>query len=314
MNPKASDTHFPSPPRKSFRGRSSRRKTICSPPAVLSSCASQPGKNLVRTKSRRAQSWDYIVSPFDVPSSEFDCHETSYECASSTMAASESFDGPATCSSFCNFQVSSTADIAIDMNKKSLITRSNKMVDKFDTMSELELPSILTRPLKFEDMATEAAKFGRISSKLEDMDAHGSISLKFVKEESIKNRKEPRTSSLVRKCATNNSTGVKLRGNPPKISSRKIQASGRRSVSPGRNLKSKARNLSKSFAIVKSSFDPQSDFRDSMVEMIVENNIWASKDLEELLVCYLSLNSDKYHDLIIRAFEQICFDMTDLHM
>jgi uncharacterized protein (TIGR01568 family) len=67
-------------------------------------------------------------------------------------------------------------------------------------------------------------------------------------------------------------------------------------------------------AVVKSSFDPQKDFRESMMEMIVENNIKASKDLEDLLACYLSLNSDEYHDLIIKVFKQIWFDLSDIKL
>jgi uncharacterized protein (TIGR01568 family) len=66
--------------------------------------------------------------------------------------------------------------------------------------------------------------------------------------------------------------------------------------------------------VVKFSVDPQRDFKDSMVEMIVENNIRGSKDLEDLLACYLSLNSKEYHYIIVKAFEQIWFDMTDLHL
>ncbi|XP_057772544.1 transcription repressor OFP1-like [Salvia miltiorrhiza] len=65
------------------------------------------------------------------------------------------------------------------------------------------------------------------------------------------------------------------------------------------------RFYSESFAIVKASFDPEKDFKESMMEMIVENNIRAAKDLEELLACYLSLNSNQYHDTIIKVFEQI---------
>ena len=73
------------------------------------------------------------------------------------------------------------------------------------------------------------------------------------------------------------------------------------------------RSISGSFAVVKSSFNPQKDFRESMVEMIVENNIRASKDLEDLLACYLSLNSDEYHHLIIKVFKKIWFGLTDTH-
>lgn len=72
------------------------------------------------------------------------------------------------------------------------------------------------------------------------------------------------------------------------------------------------KSISQSFAVVKASSNPQKDFRDSMVEMIIENNIRASKDLEDLLACYLSLNSDEYHDVIVKVFEQIWFDLTDI--
>ena len=63
--------------------------------------------------------------------------------------------------------------------------------------------------------------------------------------------------------------------------------------------------------LVKKSADPQRDFRESMVEMIIENDIRGSKDLEELLACYLSLNSDEYHGLIVKVFEEIWFDLTE---
>ncbi|KAF2305347.1 hypothetical protein GH714_004128 [Hevea brasiliensis] len=64
-----------------------------------------------------------------------------------------------------------------------------------------------------------------------------------------------------------------------------------------------------SFAMVKCSYDPQKDFRDSMIEMIKEQRINQPEELEELLACYLTLNSDEYHDLIIRVFRQVWFDL-----
>ncbi|KAJ9135989.1 hypothetical protein P3X46_033106 [Hevea brasiliensis] len=64
-----------------------------------------------------------------------------------------------------------------------------------------------------------------------------------------------------------------------------------------------------SFAMVKCSHDPQKDFRDSMIEMIKEQRINQPEELEELLACYLTLNSDEYHDLIIRVFRQVWFDL-----
>ncbi|CAA0827540.1 Protein of unknown function (DUF1264 [Striga hermonthica] len=63
------------------------------------------------------------------------------------------------------------------------------------------------------------------------------------------------------------------------------------------------------FAVVKSSFDPQRDFRDSMVEMIRVKGICRPEDLEELLACYLALNSDEYHRIIIKVFRKVWFEL-----
>lgn len=65
--------------------------------------------------------------------------------------------------------------------------------------------------------------------------------------------------------------------------------------------------LARSIVVVKTAVDPQSEFRDSMVEMIVENKITSDTDLEELLACYLSLNSNEFHDMIVKVFRQIWF-------
>ncbi|XP_010530387.1 PREDICTED: LOW QUALITY PROTEIN: transcription repressor OFP5 [Tarenaya hassleriana] len=51
--------------------------------------------------------------------------------------------------------------------------------------------------------------------------------------------------------------------------------------------------------------DPQKDFRDSMIEMIMANGISRPEELKELLVCYLTLNSDEYHDMIIKVFREV---------
>ncbi|KAI3466772.1 hypothetical protein Pfo_023435 [Paulownia fortunei] len=69
-----------------------------------------------------------------------------------------------------------------------------------------------------------------------------------------------------------------------------------------------------SFAVVKSSFNPQQDFRDSMVEMIREKGLSQHEDLEELLACYLTLNCDEYHDLIIKVFRQVWFELNGVYI
>ncbi|KAL6546468.1 hypothetical protein OROMI_022189 [Orobanche minor] len=65
-----------------------------------------------------------------------------------------------------------------------------------------------------------------------------------------------------------------------------------------------------SFAEVKNSFNPQQDFRDSMVEMICEKGIRRPEELEDLLACYLNLNCDEHHHLIIKIFQQVLLELS----
>ncbi|XP_039163959.1 transcription repressor OFP8-like [Eucalyptus grandis] len=64
-------------------------------------------------------------------------------------------------------------------------------------------------------------------------------------------------------------------------------------------------NMEGSFAVVKRSSDPYGDFRTSMVEMIVERQMFSAKDLERLLNCFLSLNSHHHHKTIVQVFTEI---------
>ncbi|CAM8894559.1 unnamed protein product [Rhodiola kirilowii] len=63
--------------------------------------------------------------------------------------------------------------------------------------------------------------------------------------------------------------------------------------------------MNDSVAVVKSSSDPYEDFRTSMVEMIVEKQIMAGKDLEKLLQSFLALNSRHHHRVILEVFMEI---------
>ncbi|KAJ6880789.1 hypothetical protein NC652_033971 [Populus alba x Populus x berolinensis] len=42
-----------------------------------------------------------------------------------------------------------------------------------------------------------------------------------------------------------------------------------------------------------------------MLEMILDTQIFEAEDLEELLQCFLSLNSRQYHGVIVQAFSEI---------
>jgi uncharacterized protein (TIGR01568 family) len=67
----------------------------------------------------------------------------------------------------------------------------------------------------------------------------------------------------------------------------------------------KASKITDSIAVVKDSDDPFQDFKNSMSQMILEKNIYSKDDLEELLNCFLELNSPCQHDVIVQAFTEI---------
>ncbi|KAK8531903.1 hypothetical protein V6N13_131261 [Hibiscus sabdariffa] len=60
-----------------------------------------------------------------------------------------------------------------------------------------------------------------------------------------------------------------------------------------------------SLAVEKESDDPYLDFRYSMLQMILEKEIYSEDELKELLRCFLKLNSPYYHGIIVRAFTEI---------
>lgn len=59
------------------------------------------------------------------------------------------------------------------------------------------------------------------------------------------------------------------------------------------------------FAVAKRSRDPYGDFRTSMVEMMMERQLFGAQELERLLHSYLALNSSHLHPLILQAFSDI---------
>ncbi|KVD98143.1 transcription repressor OFP7-like [Cynara cardunculus var. scolymus] len=63
--------------------------------------------------------------------------------------------------------------------------------------------------------------------------------------------------------------------------------------------------MKESFAVVKRSEDPYEDFKRSMMEMIMEKQMFEENDLEQLLQCFLSLNSRFHHGVIVEAFSEI---------
>nr|DAD23485.1 TPA_asm: hypothetical protein HUJ06_024948 [Nelumbo nucifera] len=62
-------------------------------------------------------------------------------------------------------------------------------------------------------------------------------------------------------------------------------------------------------AMDKYSEEPREDFRESMVEMIVRNQMEDPKELRCLLNCYMSMNSEEYRPVILEVFHQVCTDL-----
>ncbi|KAI3673159.1 hypothetical protein L6452_39275 [Arctium lappa] len=63
--------------------------------------------------------------------------------------------------------------------------------------------------------------------------------------------------------------------------------------------------MTESLTVVKWSEKPFEDFKKSMLEMILEKEMVEAKDLEQLLQCFLSLNSRHHHVHIVAAFTAI---------
>ncbi|XP_019180507.1 PREDICTED: transcription repressor OFP8-like [Ipomoea nil] len=89
-------------------------------------------------------------------------------------------------------------------------------------------------------------------------------------------------------------------------SARSLSVSSSESSASLRRRKNEEAAVKDSFAVVKRSSDPYGDFRASMLEMILEKQMFGAKDLEKLLECFLSLNSNHHHGVIIHVFTEIC--------
>ncbi|KAL5719251.1 hypothetical protein ACHQM5_012054 [Ranunculus cassubicifolius] len=61
-----------------------------------------------------------------------------------------------------------------------------------------------------------------------------------------------------------------------------------------------------SICAVKYSMDPYIDLRESILEMIKNVGVRNWDEMEELIYCYVVLNSSEVHGSIVRAFLSIC--------
>ena len=59
-------------------------------------------------------------------------------------------------------------------------------------------------------------------------------------------------------------------------------------------------------AVDRSSYDPRTDFRESILEVIVSRGLQEPEELRSLLNCYISLNSREHRRVILEAFHEVC--------
>jgi uncharacterized protein (TIGR01568 family) len=62
-------------------------------------------------------------------------------------------------------------------------------------------------------------------------------------------------------------------------------------------------------AMVKSSYNPHRDFKESMLEMVMAQGLGGRCQLQQLLHYYLSLNSDDFHPTIVNVFNELCCEL-----
>ncbi|CAK8575182.1 unnamed protein product [Lathyrus sativus] len=299
-----------SPPKTPSKNRTrkttSKSKTCSSPKLVASSvsadCSCRTTLESVWTKSEPLSS-SPLNSVYESESVETEFrtdrvllpNETSFDEMVSLSISSCPCNKTSNNNNFNNNN--NNIDIVIDVDKNSLPRKDDKLEEYNNSnvsFSKLQLPPIITKPQIKKEHNPVKEQHHQQQMKSMNMNM---------------NKKKNKIGSV-------NSPGMKLRIKSPKIATKKLQLyQSRKSVSSTTTTASggyhRRRSFSGSVAIVKSSFNPGKDFRESMVEMIVENNIRESKDLEDLLACYLSLNSDEYHHLIIKVFKQIWFDLTE---
>ncbi|KAL7092288.1 hypothetical protein ACP275_12G156800 [Erythranthe tilingii] len=92
---------------------------------------------------------------------------------------------------------------------------------------------------------------------------------------------------------------------PPVCYSSESTAATEPDVRSSRAVQGFGRIGGESVAVEKDSDDPYLDFRRSMLQMIMEKELYSKDELKELLNCFLQLNSPYYHGTIIRAFTEI---------
>ncbi|KAF1891086.1 hypothetical protein Lal_00001225 [Lupinus albus] len=170
-----------------------------------------------------------------------------------------------------------------------------------------------------EDHVFGSQNFEKIDKPSQKKLSYEWLNLKQTEELKVKTRKQKQPVYVSRQIHRRRSKHSRVRIYSPRMTS-KVEICKIKALEDMRKEKLKMKKERKeiveetqgidTFAVIKCSSDPKKDFRDSMIEMITEKHISQPEEMEELLACYLTLNSDEYHDLIIKVFRQLWFHMS----
>ncbi|KAF8097460.1 hypothetical protein N665_0289s0048 [Sinapis alba] len=213
-----------------------------------------------------------------------------------------------------------TPRIQVNRDKQRCERRDHRLLEQKPKRTEQDAEVKTKRPWRRTGTGSYSRKDSVILGQTESKPAHQWQKLKDVKLREMKLKADQQRKSMYLRRELNR-LGAKESNKVRAFSPRASEKCRVKAIEDLKKAKHRAREHelvkeaadggmeNESFAVVKCSSDPQRDFRDSMIEMIMENGIHHPEELKELLVCYLRLNSHEYHDMIINVFQQVHTDL-----
>ncbi|XP_022136749.1 transcription repressor OFP7 [Momordica charantia] len=165
--------------------------------------------------------------------------------------------------------------------------------ESFDELDELEETETLISSSK------------TISTTDDDSSSEFNTQLETIRENPYKIKANKKKQRKKRRRGGKQQRKTKTKESPSPSPSPEIESPARLSVFQRLIPCTVEGKVRESFAVVKKSEDPFEDFKRSMMEMIMEKEMFDEKDLEQLLHCLLSLNDREHHGIIVEAFSEI---------
>ena len=219
-------------------------------------------------------------------------------CARSRSCAQYLFSDCSTELPCCNVKTSSFSVAEKDyIKKKNKEKKKSKASNNYRTSSGSVINSFSSNDYdEDEDSLVLLDSSRSFSNEVPDESIHS-----FGRKEEKKKKLEDLRIRSLKRQSSKNRKGTSYGGSSEHWTTKTASSWTETEVVVG-NKNNKVRE---SVAVVKKSEDPYEDFKRSMLEMIMEKQMFEASDLEELLQCFLTLNSRQYHGVIVEAFSEI---------